>query len=322
MKFYNPIRLSTLLTALQPGSYETLGDETIQISGIDDYRIALPHELTWVDFEPYYGEAFASPASVVILNTKPARYPENKVLVITADPKDAFDRIAEAFYANRLAPRTWWEKLWNPKNIVRGKNCRIHPSVAIGKNVYIGDNVTIEPHVTIHDNVYIGDNTTIHAGCVIGTKPFAYVNRQEDEHWEERKAWGDVIIMDHVDLLALSTVERGITGSTIIGSGTKTGCQVLISHDVWIGRDCYLCGNVSIGGYARMKDHCTLWACAALANSVHVADHTTVQSCGVVYQDVREPGKTYAGVPAIEADKYWENRAIENIIIKDYVRNQ
>jgi hypothetical protein len=42
----------------------------------------------------------------------------------------------------------------------------------------------------------------------------------------------------------------------------------------------------------------------------------------VIYQNVKHPGLTYAGIPAIESEKYWEQRAIENIMIKEYAARE
>lgn len=321
MKFHEPIPLSELLTALHSIPHEIVGDPNIHVSGLDDYRIVLPGEMTWVDYAPFYYEVFPSSAAVILIDSLPKAFPKDKVLIVTEDPKSAFDQIAEKFYQHQFAPRRLWERLTNPKNIHKGKDCHIHPSVSIGRDVYISDNVTIEANVTIYDNVYIGNDTIIHAGTVVGAPPFSYT-QQRNGSWEQRKAWGNVIILDHVDLLATNVIERGITGSTIIGSGTKTSSQVLIGHDTWIGSNCFISANVGIAGYARIKNNCTLWARAAVANSVVVAESTTIQSSSVVHQSIKRPGMTLAGVPAMDADKYWNNRAIMNLIVNEYVSNQ
>lgn len=318
MKFFTPIPLLKILSVIQSISYHIIGDTNSVVYGMDDYRIALSNELTWVDYPPYFREAFASKASVVIINTIPQEVPVDKVLVILDDPKKVFDKIAGVFYRNQFPPSNIFDKIFYPKNIHKGRNCQIHRTVTIGRDVFIGDNVTIEPNVVIYDNVFIGNNTTIRAGSVIGAQPFAYTKRSDTGEWEQRKAFGNVIIMDNVDILALNTIERGITGSTIIGSGTKTGCQVLISHDVWIGRNCYLCGNVSIGGYARISNNCTFWGCAGVANSVSLAHSTTIQSSSVVHQSVKKPGRTLSGIPAQDTEKYWHRKAIMNMLINDY----
>ena len=321
MKFFEPITLSKLLTALNAVPYEIIGDSNISVSGLDDYRVVLPGELTWVDYAPLYHEVFPTPAAVILLDSVPESIPQDKVLIVTKDPKSAFDKIAEAFYPSQFAPRSLWQRLTNPRNVHKGKNCHIHPTASIGRDVHIGDNVTIEAHVTIYDNVHIGNDTVIRAGTVIGIQPFAYI-KQRDGHWEQRKAWGNTIILDHVDISALNTIERGITGSTIIGSGTKTCSQVHIGHDTWIGSNCFLSGNVGISGYVRIKNDCTFWSRSGVANSVNIPEGTTVQSSCSVHQSVKQPGKTLAGVPAIDAEKYWRDRAVMNIIVNDYISSK
>ena len=79
----------------------------------------------------------------------------------------------------------------------------------------IGDNCVIHSNVSIYDDTVIGDNVTIHAGTVLGANAFYYKKRPEG--YDHLKSGGRVVIEDHVDLGALCTIDRGVSGDTIIG---------------------------------------------------------------------------------------------------------
>jgi UDP-3-O-[3-hydroxymyristoyl] glucosamine N-acyltransferase len=319
MRLSKPISLSQLLDVKQASNitYEVVGEPNAVIKGLDDYQVVLPQELTWVDYAPFYSCVFKTDAIAIIIDSLPKKLPQGKTLIVTPDPKALFDLLAEAHYDSQFPPRSRWERIWNPKDIHIGKNCKIHKSVIIGKHVHIGDNVTIEPYVTISDNVIIGDNVIIHNHCAIGGRPFAHV-KQSDGTYEPRKSWGNTIILDYVELAPMTNIDRGITGSTIIGSGTKTCAICQIGHDTWIGSNCYICSGVTIAGYVRIKNNCEFWGQSGVSSSIHVAEGTCVNGCSVILKDVTEPNQTLAGFPAEPSRDYWKRAAILRKIASDY----
>ncbi|NNE28137.1 MAG: UDP-3-O-(3-hydroxymyristoyl)glucosamine N-acyltransferase, partial [Saprospiraceae bacterium] len=59
---------------------------------------------------------------------------------------------------------------------------------------------------------------------------------------------GRVIIEDQCDIGALTTINKGVSGDTRIGKGTKVDCHVHIGHGVEIGEDCIIAGGTGIAG--------------------------------------------------------------------------
>ena len=155
----------------------------------------------------------------------------------------------------------------------------------------------------------ICNNVTIHANSVIGAAPFAHI-KQKNGSYKKRNAWGDVIILDNVEIGALCTVDRGITDSTIIGDGTKMDDHVHIGHDVWIGSDCYFSAQTAIAGYVRIKNDCTFWGRSGVANSLFVEEGTTLLSNSVITKNVVKRGLTLVGDPAEQSYKYWKRMAL------------
>lgn len=323
MRFYESISLSQLLSCINPNEipYIIIGDSEIEISGIDDFQIALPKDLTWVDFEPFYSRVFKTEVSAIIINSTPKYLPECKTLIVTENPKVLFDLLAKANYDLQFPKRSFLSKLCNRKDVRIGKGCKIHKSVVMGRHIHIGDNVIIEPNVIIHDNVEIGDNVIIHSNCVIGGQPFSHTQLL-DNTLEPRKAWGNTIILDDVELGAMTNIDRGITGSTIIGPGTKTSAICQIGHDTWIGRDCLICSGVTIAGYCRIENNCKFWGQSGVSNSINVAEGTCINGCSVILKDVTEPGQTLAGFPAEPKQAYWKRMAILRKMANEYEKRK
>ena len=92
--------------------------------------------------------------------------------------------------------------------------------------------------MAIYDHCIIGNNVTIHAGSVLGAEAFYYKNRPEG--FDKLLSGGRVIIEDHVDIGALCTIDRGVTGDTTIKEGAKLDNQIQVGHDTVIGKKCLI----------------------------------------------------------------------------------
>ena len=103
----------------------------------------------------------------------------------------------------------------------------------------IGDNCRIHPTVIIHDNTVIGDNVEIHPYCVIGSEGFGFEGYEGKLH--KFPHIGGVVIGDDVEIQALTNVDRGALGDTVIGSNTKIDTQCHIGHNCKIGGGCTIC---------------------------------------------------------------------------------
>jgi UDP-3-O-[3-hydroxymyristoyl] glucosamine N-acyltransferase len=57
-----------------------------------------------------------------------------------------------------------------------------------------------------------------------------------------------------VEIGAKLRIDRGTIRDTVIGTGPRLDNLVHIGHNVQIGRDCLLCGQVGIAGSARIGD--------------------------------------------------------------------
>ena len=85
--------------------------------------------------------------------------------------------------------------------------------------VKIGKNVIIHAGVCIYDDCEIGDNVTIGPNSIIGHYAFYY--NKKDNKYNRMLSCGSVRIDQNVEIGALSTIDAGVSATTIIGEGTK-----------------------------------------------------------------------------------------------------
>ena len=108
----------------------------------------------------------------------------------------------------------------------------------IGPGVQIGRDCSVGPGASIM-HALIGDNVIMHAGCRIGQDGFRY--QPSARGHIKVPQLGRVIIQDNVEIGANTTIDRGGSGDTVIGEGTKIDNLVQIGHNCTIGRHCIIC---------------------------------------------------------------------------------
>ena len=142
-----------------------------------------------------------------------------------------------------------------------GATAVIGPDVQIGRDCLIGAGAAIT-------HALIGDNVTIHAGCRIGQQGSPAQARDQTRPAKS----GRVIVQDHVEIGAGTTVDCGNAGDTVIGEGTGIGNLVQISPDAMVGRHCRIVAQCGIASGARLEDHVTLGRQASVADNLTVGE--------------------------------------------------
>ncbi|MFW2377360.1 MAG: DapH/DapD/GlmU-related protein, partial [Cellulophaga baltica] len=157
---------------------------------------------------------------------------------------------------------------------------------------------TIHSNVSIYDNCVIGNNVTIHAGTVLGSDAFYYKNRPEG--FDKLLSGGRVVIEDNVDIGALCTLDRGVTGDTTVKKGTKIDNQVHVGHDTIIGEKCLIASQTGIAGCVIIEDEVTLWGQVGVISAITIGKKAVVLAQSGISKSL-EGNATYFGSPAEEA---------------------
>lgn len=182
-----------------------------------------------------------------------------------------------------------------------GEGSVVMPNVYLGNNVTIGKNCTIYPNVTILDNCSIGNNVSIQSGTVIGSDAFYYNKKKDREiHYKKMTSCGTVVIEDEVEIGANCTIDRGVTGETRIGAGTKMDNLVQIGHDTIVGKNCLFASQVGIAGATKIEDEVILWGQVGVSKTLTIGKGAILYAQSGVPASL-EANKTYFGSPAVEA---------------------
>ena len=127
---------------------------------------------------------------------------------------------------------------------------------------------------------------------------FYYKNRPEG--FDKLLSGGNVVIEDYVDIGAGCTIDRGVTGSTTIGRGSKLDNQIQVGHDTVIGKKCLIASHVGIAGCCIIEDEVTLWGQVGITSGATIGKKAVILAQSGISKSL-EGGKTYFGYPAEEA---------------------
>ncbi len=288
MKFNPPQTLGNIASIIDAKS---IGNSDFEILGLNEIHKVEPGDIVFVDHPKYYDKALNSAATIILIN-KEVEAPDGKVLLISKDPFRDTLRLIDHFSPFEKAEKAITD------SVKIGEGSVIQPNVFIGNNVTIGKNCRIHSGVSIYDNSVIGNNVLIHSNTVLGADAFYYQKREGA--YQQFTSCGRVVIKDNVHIGANCTIDKGVTGDTEIGEGSKLDNLIHVGHDTVIGKNCLFASQVGIAGCVTIEDDVTLWG------QVGVASDLTIEEGAVVYAQsgvgkTLAANKTYFGSPCEES---------------------
>ena len=288
MKFPKIHSLQEIANLLQ---CEFIGDPNFPVSGMNEIHVVEPGDIVFVDHPKYYDKALQSAATIVLINKK-VDCPEGKALLISDDPFRDFNILTKHFRPFQAT------SVSIALSATIGEGTVIQPNCFVGNNVTIGKNCLIHPNVTIYDHTVIGDNVMIHAGTILGADAFYYKKRPDG--FDQLISGGRVVIEDNVGIGALCTIDKGVTGDTTIGEGTKLDNQVHVGHDTVIGKKCLIASQTGIAGCVIIEDEVTIWGQVGTTSGITIGAKAVIMGQTGVTKSV-EGGKSYFGTPIEES---------------------
>jgi UDP-3-O-[3-hydroxymyristoyl] glucosamine N-acyltransferase len=325
MKFENPQQLREIAKLINA---EIVGDETISVTGLNDINRADPGEIIYADNEKYLTQALSGKASVIIV-PKTLQHnnsnPLDKTLLLTENAHAAINQIAAAMFSHLDSTPLIGvhQTALIASTATIAEDCSIGAYCIIGDNVSIGSGTILSSHVVIEENCRIGtgcrigshttiyrrcslgNNIILEGGCHIGANPFYLYKDGEDQR--RGNAFGFVDLESDVEMGAGCTVDRGITGNTIIGVGSKFDNQVHIGHDVHIGRRVVVAAQAGIAGYVQIGDDVVIRGQVGIMQHVIVGKGAELLGKSGVDQDVAD-NQTVFGIPALTRERFAKRR--------------
>jgi len=292
MKLLAPVSIQWLASLIDA---EILGNQDLQITGVNEIHQVEKGDTVFVDHPKYYDTCLQSAASCIIINNKNVDIPAGKALLFCADPFEAYLKIVTHF--KPFVPSN--DAI--SKDAIIGENTIIMPNVFIGHQVQIGKNCIIHPGVIIHADTIIGDDVIIQSNTVIGGDAFYYNTKKNRPAWFKKMlSCGNVVLEDQVEIGASCTIDRGVSGSTTIGMGTKIDNMVHIGHDTQVGKNCLFAAQVGIAGGVKIEDGVTLWGQVGVGKTLTIGEGAVVLAQAGVPSSLKG-GKVYMGFPAEDA---------------------
>ncbi len=316
---------------------QCLGDPKTLITGVAGLDATAPGTISFIEDERLLAAALSSSASAIIAPTSMLETLQNEVkrapkrgalarkpMVLTLNPRLAFAKVMEL-----LQPVSLPEKGVHPTAVIEkdahiGAGVTIREGCYVGHHAHIGDGAVLYPHVVVGDGAQIGDASVlfpsvvlyhhvqigkrvrIHSGSVIGSDGFGYVSDGKAHHKVPQV--GTVIIEDDVEIGANVTIDRATMGATRIGEGSKIDNLVQIAHNVQIGRNCILCGQVGLSGSVVVEDDVVMAGQAGLRDHVKIGKGAILGAKAGIMSDVGA-GEFVMGTPAVPQREYMKTEA-------------
>lgn len=288
------------------------GNENIVVSKLNEITFATSDEISFLSNPKYLKFAETTQAAALIVaEDLDIDFPN---LLRSANPQQCMLR------ALRLLNHR--ERKINPgvhpnavidSNVVIPETAEIGPGVVIEQDVMLGENLLIDCNVVIHSGSQIGDdshihpnvvlypesilgkNCIIHTGTVVGSDGFGFA--PEAGVIEKIPQTGNVILGDNVEIGANCAIDRGSIGPTTIGDGTKLDNLVHIAHNVRIGKNCFLTGQIGIAGSTILGDRVQMGGQSGIIGHLNIGNDVSIASRGGVTKDIPD-GTLVSGFPA------------------------
>lgn len=290
---------------------EVVGDPSILIKGVASLEEAQEGDITFFANTKFSHLLETTKASAVIVDLKT---PGNgKPLIRTENPYAAFSKVMELWVRNKLPVEGVHPTAVVGKRVRMGEGVSIgayvviedgvsigdgsviRPHTFVGENSKIGKNCLFHPRVTVLERVEIGNGVIIHSGTVIGSDGFGFIG----ENGTHRKIphLGTVVIGDNVEIGANVAIDRATFGKTWIKDGTKIDNLVQIAHNVEIGENCIIVGQVGICGSVKIGNGVVIAGQVGVVEHLTIGDGAKIAAKSVVTKSVGA-GEFVSGYPA------------------------
>jgi UDP-3-O-[3-hydroxymyristoyl] glucosamine N-acyltransferase len=291
MRFENPVPITEIARLI---GAVIVGEEEGAATGINEIHKVEEGDLVFVDHPKYYRKCIDSAATYIIINQR-TEFPPHKALLLVDEPFEAYLKIVEHFrpFAPSFKTKSDSAKI--------AETAVVMPGAYIGNHVSIGEHCIIYPNVVIMDHCVLGNNVIIQPGTVIGSDAF-YYNKKTNRpiHYKKMSSCGAVVIGDGVEIGANCTIDRGVSGDTVIGAGTKIDNLVHIGHDTVVGKNCLFAAQVGIAGATNIEDEVILWGQVGVSKTLTIGKGAELYAQSGVPASL-EGGKKYFGSPAEDA---------------------
>jgi UDP-3-O-[3-hydroxymyristoyl] glucosamine N-acyltransferase len=303
---------------------ECLGDDSLEVTGVNAARDARPGEITFAASRRYLADAQASGATAIVV--PPAVRRSGKALICTANVLAYVADLIDLLHPPERPPpgvhpravvapsAVLGERVSVGANAVIedgcrvGDDCTLGPGVCLGRDCVVGAGTRIHANVTIYPGTRIGRGVLIHGGAVIGADGFRFVPGPGGA--KKMPQIGTVQIDDHVEIGANTCIDRASFGVTHIQAGAKLDNLVHVGHNCVVGPHSLLAAQCGLSGSVTLGQGVMLGGQVGVADHLRLADGARIGGQSGVMQDVPVGQKrAWFGTPARPMRDFLEDAA-------------
>ena len=303
---------------------EIVGDENVEVFTLSKIEEGKRGSLTFLSNPKYTPFIYSTDATITIVNNDFVAEKEiNTTLIKVDNAYAAFSTLLEHYNSIKNNKIGVESPVSIAESATIGDNVYVGAFTSIGENVRISNNVKIYPNCFIGDNVTIGDHTTIFAGTkiysdcsigshcnidasvVVGADGFGF-SPDEKGVYSKVPQIGNVIIEDHVDIGAATTIDRATLGSTIIKKGVKLDNQIQIAHNVVIGEHTVIAAQTGIAGSTKIGKHCQIGGQVGIVGHITIGNHVKIQAQSGIAKSIAD-NEMLQGTPAFGYGDYYKS---------------
>jgi UDP-3-O-[3-hydroxymyristoyl] glucosamine N-acyltransferase len=309
------------IAALAGGKVEGNPDATVsQLAKIEEGK---PGALSFLSNPAYSQFIYTTEATVVIVNddfVAEQALPKDLTLVRVRDARQAFAKLLDAYNQFRMnkvgvdasasvssSAKVGKNVYIGPRavigdNAVVSDNAKIYPSVTIGDNAKVGENTIIYPGVVVYHDCVIGKNCILQSGTIIGGDGFGF-QPNSDNNYTKVPHIGNVVIEDHVEIGANTTIDRATMGSTIIRRGVKLDNLIQVAHNVEIGENTVIASQTGIAGSTKIGKNCLIGGQVGIIGHLVIGDGVKIAAQSGIGNNLND-GDIVQGSPAFGIGDY------------------
>ena len=307
---------------------EVIGDAQTCVNTFSKIEEGKAGALSFLANPHYTPYIYTTSASVVIVNQDfVAENPISATLIKVADAYSAFATLLNFYEQAKNATKKGIEQpsfiaasaevgadvyvaafAYISERAKIGKGTKIYPNVFVGDDVVIGENTTLYAGVRIYQECILGNNVTIHGGCTIGGDGFGFAPNTENSYNKIAQI-GNVIIEDHVEVGANTTIDRATMGSTIIRKGVKLDNLIQVAHTVEIGENTVIAAQTGIAGSTKIGSKCMIGGQVGIVGHLKIGNNVKIAAQSGIGKNVPD-GETVQGSPAFAIGDYTRSYAI------------
>lgn len=304
------------------------GNGTVSVSSFGKIEEATEGQLSFLANPKYEDYLYTTKASIVIINESfHLRKPVSATLIRVKDAYSAFAAILSKHQEMMTQQLTGIQQpvylaktasygqnvfigafAYLGEHVRVGNNTKIFPNSYIGNNVSIGENCIIHAGVKIYNDCVIGNHVIIHSGTVIGSDGFGFAP-QPDGSFKKVPQIGNVVLEDHVEIGANTTIDRATIGSTIIKAGAKLDNLIQVAHNVEVGNNTVIAAQAGISGSTKLGKGVMVGGQAGIVGHLQIGDGAKINAQSGVSKSI-DPGKAVTGSPAYDYTTALRSQAI------------